>query len=209
MTLDRIDIPESDAARLAERALREACDEFLVGHCERSFRFGMLAAEHDGADVDAEALYVGVLLHDMGLSRHHQGPERFEVRGANLARELLADSGWSPDRVETVWDIIALHTSREIARHKSPEANYANVGISIDIRGRVPDGFADADVRAVLDAFPRASFPGEMSEALIAEVRARPATTQSTWMEHIAALHVEGFDHPDFIAALRDTTDFS
>lgn len=208
MALDRIAVPDTDATRLAVEAMRDACDEFLIGHCERSYRFAALAAEAEGADVDHEVLFVGVMLHDMALGPKHQGPERFEVRGANLARELLADSGWAPHRVESVWDIIALHTSREIARHKSAEANYANQGISIDIRAKAPQ-LAEADVRAVLDRWPRAAFPDAMSDALIAEVRARPAAAVSTWMEHIAAVHVDGFEHPDFIEHLRNTTDFS
>lgn len=208
MSIERIPIPATDAAAVARNALLADCDEFLVGHCERSYRFGVLAAEADGSAVDHEALYVGVLLHDMGLSAAHQGPERFEVRGANLARELLADSTLSPHSIETVWDIIALHTSREIARHKSPEACYANVGISIDIRGRAP-GLDVADVRAVLDAFPRAAFPDEMADALVSEVRSLPASTRSTWLEHVAVLHVEDFEHIDFIAALRDSVDFA
>lgn len=204
---ERIPIPDTDAARLAARVMNETCDEVLVGHCERSYLFAALAAEADRADVDHEVLYIGVLLHDLALTPAHQGPERFEVRGANVARELLADSGLAPARVETVWDIIALHTSREIARHKSPETDYANRGISFDVRGRAP-GLAEADVRAVLDAWPRAAFPDAMSDALLAEVAARPAATRSTWMEHIAVLSVDGFEHDDFIAHLRSTTDF-
>lgn len=206
--MTQVPIPDTAVARAAGVLLREACDEFLVAHCERSYRFAALLAAHDGADLDAEALYVGVLLHDLGLSTRYAGSERFEVRGANAARELLADSGWAPDRVETVWDVVALHTSREIARHKSPEANYANQGISLDIRARPPAELDAASVRAVLDEWPRAAFPQAMSDALIAEVRARPGTTRSTWMEHIALAVVDGFDPPDFVGDLRATTDF-
>ena len=209
MSIERVTPPDTDATALARDALRDACDEFLVGHCERSYLFAALAADADGVTIDAEATYVGVLLHDMGLSERHQGPERFEIRGANLARELLAEIDWSPARVETVWDVIALHTSREIARHKSPEANYANQGISIDIRGRARPDLTDDDVRAVLARWPRATFPDAMSDALVAEVRARPETTRSTWMEHIAVTHVDGFEHADFIAALRATAGFA
>ncbi len=99
------------------------------------------------------------------------------------------------------------HVAR-IARHKSPEANYANQGISLDIRGVVPSGLDADDVRGVLDDWPRASFPDAMADAIVAEVRARPATTRSTWMEHIALAEIEGMQRHDFIAELRATTDF-
>jgi hypothetical protein len=209
MSIDRFEPPDTGTASSASSLLRADCDPFLVAHCERSLLFARLLAERDGCDLDVEVLHVGVLLHDMGLSSRHQGPERFEVRGANRAREMLADPAWTPERVGNVWDVIALHTSREIAHHKSPETDYANQGISLDIRGRAPDGLDPDDVRAVLDRWPRATFPGAMSDALIAEVRARPDSTRSTWMEHVAATHVDGFEHPDFIAALRATTDFT
>jgi hypothetical protein len=209
MSIDRFAAPETETAFTASRLLRDDCDMFLVAHCERSLLFARLLAERDGCDVDVEVLHVGVLLHDMGLSSRHQGPERFEVRGANLAREMLTEVAWRPDRIANAWDVIALHTSREIAHHKTPETDYANQGISLDIRGRAPDGLDPDDVRAVLDRWPRATFPTEMSDALIAEVRARPDSTRSTWMEHIAATHVDGFEHPDFIAALRTTTHFT
>jgi hypothetical protein len=209
MSIGRFVPPDSDTATAASSLVREDCDPFLVAHCERSLLFARLLAERDGCDLDLEVLHVGVLLHDMGLSSRHQGPERFEVRGANLAREMLTELAWHPERIANVWDVIALHTSREIARHKTPETDYANQGISLDIRGRAPDGLDTDDVRAVLDLWPRATFPNDMSDALIAEVRARPDSTRSTWMEHIAATHVEGFEHPDFIAALRATTEFT
>jgi hypothetical protein len=209
MSIDRFVPPGTDTAAGAASLLRDDCDPYLVAHCERSLLFARLLAERDGCDLDVEVVHVGVLLHDMGLSSHHQGPERFEVRGANLAREMLTELAWRPDRIANVWDVIALHTSREIARHKTPETDYANQGISLDIRGRAPDGLEPADVRAVLDRWPRATFPADMSDALIAEVRARPDSTRSTWMEHIAAIHVDGYEHRDFIAALRATTDFT
>lgn len=203
------DVPDTDATLAASRLVRATCDDFLVAHCERSYRFAALLAERDECELDREALYVGVLLHDLGLSTSYDGPERFEVRGANAARALLTDLGWRSGRVEVVWDVIALHTSREIARHKSAEANYANQGISLDIRARPPDGLRAGDVRAVLDAFPRVSFPTQMSAAIVAEVLARPATTRSTWMEHIAVAEVDGFDAPDFVGDLLATTTFA
>lgn len=202
------DLPSTDATAEAGRLLRESCDGFLVAHCERSARFAALLAARDGAGLDHEAMYVGVLLHDLGLSPRFDGPERFEVRGANATRELLHDLGWERARVETVWDVVALHTSREIARHKSPEADYANRGISLDIRARPPADLDAGIVRAVLDEWPRATFPAAMSDALIAEVRARPNAVRSTWLEHVAVEHVDGFTPPDFIGDLRATTDF-
>ena len=43
-------------------------------------------------------LYLGTVLHDVGLSSAVGGTERFEVRGANAVRELLLEHGMSPER---------------------------------------------------------------------------------------------------------------
>jgi HD superfamily phosphodiesterase len=45
----------------------------------------------------AELLYAGAMFHDMGLTRRHSSlDERFEVDGANAARDFLRGHGKSP-----------------------------------------------------------------------------------------------------------------
>jgi hypothetical protein len=188
--------------------LHHACAKPVADHCERSFRFALLLAELDGIELDTEALYVGVLLHDLGLSPDYQDEMRFEVRGANVARDLARSWGWGGERSANVWDIAALHTSRELALHKSPETRYANRGISADIRGTGLEGVDVADLRDVLDAWPRAGFPDAFAAALVGEVRAHPGTTRMTWLEHIAVAAVEGYEQFDFLASLRASDDF-
>jgi UTP:GlnB (protein PII) uridylyltransferase len=60
----------------------------------------------------SERLYIGAMFHDMVLvapnSREH---ERFEVDGANAARDFLRRHGSRENDIEQVWNSIALHTT--------------------------------------------------------------------------------------------------
>ena len=128
--------PDTDLARLAQHLLYATCQPHVAGHCERSFQFAALLARAEEIDLDAEVLYIGTILHDVGLATRFAGPDRFEMRGANAVRSLLVDAEMEPLRAEKVWDVIALHASTAIASHKSAETRIANRGISIDVRGQ-------------------------------------------------------------------------
>ena len=202
-----IDPPDTELAAMAQ-ALAQTCDPHVLDHCERSYQFAAMFARLDGVVVDDEVLYIGTILHDVGLALRHRGPDqRFEVRGANEVRTILLGDGMARDRAENVWDVIALHASTAIAAHKSPETAYANRGISLDVRGG-PSALPEADVRAVLDRFPRTDFAAAFASTLIDEVRANPATVRLSWMESIAAAHVPEYQRSDFLATLHASSGF-
>ena len=201
--------PTTELARQAHDLLHECCVPQVAAHCERSFQFAGLVAAAEGVDIDLEVVYIGTLLHDVGLAQRFAGPARFEMRGANAARAMLGDAGMDPVRAEIVWDIIALHASTAIAAHKSNETRIANRGISIDVRGAGVDHLPPDALRAVLDAWPRQDFPSAFSQILIDEVRANPDAVRSSWMESIAAAHVPGFEPADFLATLHSSSHFA
>jgi hypothetical protein len=201
--------PDTDLARHARDLVHASCEPHVVAHCERSFQFAALVARGEGIELDDEVLYIGTLLHDVGLATRFAGPDRFEMRGANAVRTMLLEAGMQPARAENVWDVIALHASTAIASHKSVETRIANRGISIDVRGAGFDRLPADAVRAVLDAWPRHEFPSAFSRTLIAEVRANPASVRSSWMECIAVVHVPDFEPADFLATLHSSADFA
>jgi hypothetical protein len=54
----------------------------------------------------------GAMFHDMGLTpAYSSAHERFEVDGANAARDFLSSHGIGQDDIDTVWTAIALHTT--------------------------------------------------------------------------------------------------
>jgi hypothetical protein len=60
---------------------------------------------------DRELLGVSAVLHDPGLTKIAPVEARFEIEGADLAKEFLAKKEMSERHVEIAWDAIALHTT--------------------------------------------------------------------------------------------------
>jgi len=200
--------PPVTALTLDVAGLLADSDPVVVAHSRRSHQFAAMAARADGVELDDEVLYVGTVLHDIGLAPRCDGSERFEVRGANMVRALLLDHGVERERAEAVWDVIALHASTPLARHKSPETRYANRGIPIDIRGVGAESIPPASVRAVLDRWPRDDFAGGFTSVLVEEVRAHADTVRFSWLESIAERALPGFRRDDFLAAMEASAGF-
>ena len=113
--LDRLRVPDTDAAREAERVAREACSTALLNHGIRSYAWGALLGIAEGRTFDAEVFYVASLLHDIGLVPEFDHGNVFEVDGENAARELLTRVGWDVDRAN-------LSDHRSLKRKRSHEA---------------------------------------------------------------------------------------
>ena len=121
-TVADIRIPDSQMAREATAVIREVESDLLYHHSLRVFVFGALQGERQGLRYDPELLYIGAMFHDLGLVEGHRSPaDRFEVDGANAAREFLRQHEVPEDAVRVVWDAIALHTTPGIPQHKEPE----------------------------------------------------------------------------------------
>ncbi len=96
MTLDihGIKIPDSQLAREITEVVRDTASPLLFHHSSRVFYFAALAGQKRGLKFDAELLYCGCMFHDMGLTHQHSSAcERFEVDGANAARDFLCGHG--------------------------------------------------------------------------------------------------------------------
>ena len=208
MTAGLIEPPDTELARQARDLVHACCHPHVTAHSERSFQFAALVSRAEGIDVDVEVLYIGTVLHDVGLSERFAGPDRFEMRGANAVRSMLLESGMEPTRAENVWDVIALHASTAIAAHKSVETRIANRGISIDVRGAGAENVAPTAIRAVLDEWPRDEFPALFAQTMIDEVRQNPSSVRSSWMESIAVDHVPGFRPANFLETLEASSHF-
>jgi hypothetical protein len=206
-----VDVFPPPATALADDVSRllQQCDPVIVAHSERSYQFAVALAALDQVQLDQEVLYLGAVLHDVGLSPAADGDERFEVRGANVVRTILLDHGMATDRAANVWDVIAMHASTPLARHKSLETRYANRGIALDVRAVGSDALSPEFVGAVFDRWPRRDFPAAFEALLAAEVQAHPDSVRMSWLESVAAVHVPGFVASDFLSALRASSSFA
>jgi hypothetical protein len=155
-TIAGIAIPDSALARGATEFVRAASTQLLFDHSRRVFLWASLRAERLSLRYDAELLYVGAMFHDVGLLEGHRSAhERFEIDGANAARAFLERYGLPEEQVMTVWESIALHTTRQVPDYKQPEVRLVALGMQYDVFGSPFDALNAEERAAVLAAHPR------------------------------------------------------
>ena len=132
-----IKIPDSKLAVEAAELLREHGDDLLWNHSNRVFLFASVRGKLQQTKYDPELLYIGSLFHDLGLTPAFSSPDkRFEVDGANAARDFLRSRGVPEESVRLVWDAVALHTTIGIVEYKESEAALMNFGVRSTSSGK-------------------------------------------------------------------------
>jgi HD domain len=203
-TIAGVAIPDSRLARETTEFLRDVSTSFLFDHSRRVFLWASLQAGQLSLDYDAELLYVGAMFHDVGLLEGHRSQrERFEIDGANAARAFLERHGLAEDRVMTVWESIALHTTRQIPNYKQPEVRLIALGVQSDIFGTNLEALTPEQREGVVDAHPRTHFADGMIDALSAGMRDKPQTAEGTNMVDILEATVPGYVRPNLCEAMR------
>src|ERR1700759_4523333 len=194
-----IRIPDSKLAREATDLLREHGTPLLLAHSLRVYLFGAIRGRHRGLAVDHELLYFGAGFHDLGLTAKYRSPDhRFEVDGANAARDFLRANGIDEPTAELVWDAIALHSTREIPWFKRPEIALLNGGAAADVIGVGLDEISVGERGAVLAAYPRIDFERGIVRAFSEGCAYKPATTFGTMVADVAERTLPGHRRPNF-----------
>src|SRR5262249_49932619 len=134
---------------------RQHCEPYLFNHVMRSWLFAVSLAQIDKTPHDAEVLAVATVLHDVALSRGVDGQLRFEVEGANVAREFARESGIDDRRAQLVWDSVALNSTPSIALHKETEVALCSAGTVLDWSGQGSDRLTNDRMSGILEVFPR------------------------------------------------------
>jgi HD superfamily phosphodiesterase len=203
-TASLITIPDTRLAREATELIRGAESDLLYHHSLRVYAWGALQGERRGLHFDPELLFVGAMFHDIGLVEGHRSAhDRFEVDGANAAREFLAGHGVTGDALRIVWDAIALHTTPGIPEHKEPEVALVTAGVELDVLGFGYDDISAEDREAVLAAYPRVDFKESIIQAFADGMAHRPETAFGTVNADVLAEKLPGYVPPNFCAIIR------
>jgi hypothetical protein len=198
-TIAGIKIPDSTLAKDATALVREIESDLLYHHSLRVFVFGSLQGERRGLAYDPELLYVGAMFHDVGLVEGHRSEtDRFEVDGANAARDFLKQRGIPADAVRVVWDAIALHTTPGIPEHKEPEVALVTAGVELDVLGLGYDDITAAQRDQVLSALPRVDFKHQIIEAFGAGIAHKPQTAFGNVKADVLERTLPGYKRPNF-----------
>jgi hypothetical protein len=175
---DCLPFPRTDLALSAMRHARDIEPPAIFNHSMRSYLYGRFLGEEQGrrpdVDYDDELLFLGCVLHDAGLSDQGDSEHPFDIDGADHAARFLTDQGMADERVEIVWDAIALHLHPDIALRKRPEIALVSAGSGFDLGPHgghtLPTGYADR-IHAVL---PRLHAAAALYDTIVGQALAKP-----------------------------------
>jgi hypothetical protein len=200
-----ITVPDSRLGRAITEFIRDTESDLLFNHSSRVYFFGAIAGQQRGLTVNPELLYAATMFHDIGLVSSHSSDDlRFEVDGANAARDFLQSHGVDPSDIEKVWAGIALHTTPGVPEFMHPVIALTTAGVEMDVLGLTYDRHRDATREAVVRAFPRTStFKEDIIQAFYDGIKHKPDTTFGNVKADVIADKDPHFHRGNFCAVIR------
>jgi hypothetical protein len=202
-----IRVPDSKLANEITEFIRDTEPTLLFNHSSRVYYFGALAGLRRGLKFDAELLYAGAMFHDIGLvPAYSSDADRFEVDGANAARDFLRRHKVPEQEVDRVWAAIALHTTPGIPQYMHPVVALVTAGVEMDVLGIDYSSFTDSDRNAVVQAFPRTPhFKEDILQAFYDGIKHKPETTFGNVKADVLADKDPGFRRGNFCSVIRNS----
>ena len=207
LTVEGVRIPDGKLAREITELVRDTESPLLFHHSSRVYYFGALAGKQRGLVFDPELLYAGAMFHDMGLTPvHSSDEERFEVDGANAAREFLRGHDITRSDIDIVWTAIALHTTPGIPRHMHPVVALVTAGVEMDVLGLSYQEYSDAARKAVVEAHPRGNhFKEDIIRSFYDGIKRKPDTTFGNVKADVLADKDPTFQRGNFCSVIRNS----
>jgi HD superfamily phosphodiesterase len=206
-TIADIVIPDTALVRDVTAFIRDAEDDLLFDHSRRVFLFGALQGRRRGLQPDLELLYVGAMFHDIGLTDPYRTSMlRFEVDGANAAREFLLERGVDEGDARKVWLSIALHTTPNVPEFLEPEIALVTAGVETDVLGIGRDDLSSEALAAVTAAHPRPDFKRRILRAFTDGNKHRPRSTFGNVNADVLEHFDRSFVRDDFVEIILNNS---
>lgn len=206
-TIADIVVPDTALVRDITAFIRETEDDLLFSHSRRVFLFGALQGRRRGLEPDLELLYAGAMFHDIGLTEGYRDSMlRFEVDGANTARDFLRERALDEAKIRKVWLGIALHTTPGVPEFLDPEIALVTAGVETDVLGIGRDDLSPEALQAVTAAHPRPDFKRRILKAFNDGMKHRPHSTFGTVNDDVLAHFDPSFVRDDFVEIILNTS---
>jgi len=202
-----IAIPDTPLVREITDYIRDTEDELLFNHSRRVFLFGALQGHRRGLQPDPELLYAGAMFHDIGLTEGYRTSMlRFEVDGANAARDFLLERGVAQAAARKVWLSIALHTTPGVPEFLDPEIALVTAGVEADVLGIGRSDLSSQAIEAVTAAHPRPDFKNRILQAFNDGMKHRPDSTFGTMNADVLQHFDDSFVRDDFVQIILNNS---
>jgi hypothetical protein len=202
-----IAIPDTPLVRDITEYIRDTEDDLLFNHSRRVFLFGALQGRRRGLQPDLALLYAGAMFHDIGLTEGYRTSMlRFEVDGANAARDFLLERGIDEAAARKVWLSIALHTTPGVPEFLDPEIALVTAGVETDVLGLGRNDLAAEAIEAVTAAHPRPDFKNQILRAFNDGMKHRPHSTFGTMNADVLQHFDDSFVRADMVQLIRNSS---
>jgi len=203
-TIADIRVPDSAIVRAATELVRDTEDDLLYNHSRRVFFWSALTGNRRGLTYSAELLYLGAIFHDMGLTKAYSSPDlRFEVDGANTARDFMKSYGVPECDVEDVWTAIALHTTPGVPEHMRPTIALLTAGVEMDVLGIAYHDFTPEQRDHVCARHPReANFKESIIDHFADGIVKKPLSTFGNVKADVLALKDPNYQRMNFCSII-------
>jgi len=193
-------VPDTPLVHEITEYICDTEDELLFNHSRRVFLFGALQGHRRGLQPDLELLYAGAMFHDIGLTEGFRSSMlRFEVDGANAARDFLLQRGVDHTAARKVWLSIALHTTPGVPEFLEPEIALVTAGVETDVLGIGRNDLSSDAIEAVTAAHPRPDFKNRILRAFTDGMKHRPRSTFGTVNADVLQHFDNSFVRDDFV----------
>ncbi|PLB36263.1 uncharacterized protein BDW47DRAFT_109051 [Aspergillus candidus] len=133
-------IPQDKVCQEAFELARSALPPAVLNHSLRVWVYAKWLAERlqenrSELSIDTSLynlLFVACIHHDLGCADRYNGPERFEIEGADASVKFLKQFNLSQEQIQLVWQAIALHTTPGIAERLHPFTRLVRLAVRTD-----------------------------------------------------------------------------
>lgn len=177
---------------------RSNSEPYLFNHSVRSWLFAVRLGQLQELTYDEEVLAVGTVLHDLGLTECCNGSRRFEVEGADAARDFALQHEMDASRSQLVWDSVALNATPSIALYKETEVALCSAGTGVEF-GFQYDRIPQDEIKTILAEFPRLEMKQRFADSVCSIVKTKPETTYDNWAGDFGERFVPGYKRPSTV----------
>ncbi len=181
----------TSAYQLVQRSLPPA----IFNHSIRVYLYTKALAQRANSPwVEPERLplvFAASLFHDMGCADENDGPQRFEVCGADAAAEHLRKFKVNDADIQEVWTAIALHTSPGIAERITALARFVRLAVLMDFNKLEKSPWVDESElevnekgyqRSIEERFPRLDAEKVLGDIVVEQgIRQPTKAPASSW----------------------------
>lgn len=162
----------------------------ILNHSIRVFKYADELAKHTNSKYftdphQRDLLFTACILHDIGTTQECNGPQRFEVEGADAAVKHLSSYDVSEADAHCVWTAIACHTSPGIAERIGELAKLVRVAVVTDFsRGTAKLDMLESMREGLETQHERADIEKVLGDAVVEQVKADPGKAPKVSWPH-------------------------